>query len=872
MALTETLNNVQTSGLGIVEPTSAGPSFLGGLARLASRGAALADRFDTQRKADETTAALNDAAAASFKARREAQANLNGSQEPTPQEQAQSDAVFSSYLTDPQGQAIPPEVQDAGARMKKVQTAVKAGALPQSALTLRMEDTVEELFRLHPENKYAIAQYFHNMGLDHYMFRDLTATVAAQDAEVAFRQAQSQSLREIAIKAGLGLPSDDPAELEAKGAKFNYAMSQMKLAKDQLENNKTQLEIDELRRKQIETEANDTIVKSVITDADMSVGSLLNQAGALAIEASKDPQNENAFRQQVPVLAQSLEGRKLQAITFARQHNAGDSAVKAITEWYDNAISGFTRLYTGDLSAIQSNKAVLENMQTQLGITSMQAFPVWYQLSKIPGIGAALPLYFGADPTQHFDPKVKDAIAKELKGFSPGDPSGMMHVYRVAEILRGDLKLSAMTLPEAQRALKSVNTAVVANAKEYNNGDKTNGEAILNGLEQVAEATSTLTSTNDSRPHWISSVMLSDKDTLAALTKMASQPETKEHATNVIIGVRAGAQKGILSIKDGEWSKDPTNGLVELFWDDKSLKVKIRINETNYKNYVDQLTKKGSGSAAMGAGVVAAAGGVAAFPQGLATSGANFPFIKPMSREDILKKGSSVLNERAAAINNYAEVMAGTTQFDPTAPSGVSYADAKRAAFFGKTLDEYVAAKDGKGAKGDTFQQRLDALVQQAVGVQQDTVNTNTLNRNKTQLQDFAFKTADEGGVPRPILDFLLTQESQWNPNIGGTTIDNNKDGKPDSTARGIGQITEPTGRLLGLVGKGFDYRDDPNKAIPAVVKYLKQLYDKTGSWEKALEAYGVTHPSNFKNEKGVLNEQAYNAVIEKARRAIGNG
>lgn len=84
-------------------------------------------------------------------------------------------------------------------------------------------------------------------------------------------------------------------------------------------------------------------------------------------------------------------------------------------------------------------------------------------------------------------------------------------------------------------------------------------------------------------------------------------------------------------------------------------------------------------------------------------------------------------------------------------------------------------------------------------------------------------KAAQDQDVPPEILSSLLYQESGFNPNA-----------KSPVGAGGIAQFMPGTAQ-----GYGIDPYD-PNQAIPAAAKYLRNSYNKFGSWPLALAAYNA--------------------------------
>lgn len=80
--------------------------------------------------------------------------------------------------------------------------------------------------------------------------------------------------------------------------------------------------------------------------------------------------------------------------------------------------------------------------------------------------------------------------------------------------------------------------------------------------------------------------------------------------------------------------------------------------------------------------------------------------------------------------------------------------------------------------------------------------------------------------LPDSLLARVLHQESRFRPDIinGSTTS--------TAGAQGIAQFMPATAADLGIDPL------DPFQAIPAAGKYLRQLFDRLGSWDRALAAY----------------------------------
>lgn len=838
MALTATLNDVQSQA-GVVVPQTSGGGFLSGLARLGSSAASAIGNLDSKAQQKETQAALNDAAQSVQDRFRVAQAALNGAPEP------------QSIET-----GVPKDVAAAADKMSKVQQAVNNGYLPETAMSLRFESTIDELFRLHPERKAAIAQYFQSQGLDHYVFRDVKNEMASRQNAEATQQAAENFAYEAGVKAGLFNPqTTSRADGIILGQEWLQKKAMYDLATTQLNNAKTRAELSDLERKRGLETGSRNLVQAMIGDADIRVNQLVQSLSAMTIEANEDPtgQKHTLLKEAIPQIAQGIETARLNAIAQVYQAGGGKDEADAVSQYYDQMRESIVRNHTGDLSRDNLNKKILEGMQTQFGIDAARAFPLWNQLAKLPGMSNALPLLFGGDPAHQLSKEQQDAIKKELSGWTPGSTQGLYQIQRIADVLRGDLKLSQLNVEQARNIIGGVNTAVVGNGAAVIAGDKNpeTTKPFLNGLEQLSDATFTLTPGVEPKSQWKAAQMLGDQTTMNALVALAKDANTSVEAQQVVVSTRAAAQKGLIVAKTGEWSKGNPGSMMKLVWDDKAQIVKQVVDENAYKAYVDNQNALRSGH------------GTPRSARQMETSDASYTQ-KIVSREELMKKGDPILAQRAQTINKYLDVMTRLSPVDPTVPKGITPAQVRKAAFLGEPLDQAAA----KGPNVDPFEQRLKQLEQQAIGVNTQSIQNSTDDRNRARYEPIAWKAADQYGVPREVASFLFGQESGWNAAVGQTRIDNNGDGKPDSTAVGIAQFTEGTGARYGLVDKAnnVDLRSDATKAIPAAMKYLSDLYKQYGDWEKALRAYGVIHPSNFKTQ------ESYNDVLNRARAAIQGG
>lgn len=111
------------------------------------------------------------------------------------------------------------------------------------------------------------------------------------------------------------------------------------------------------------------------------------------------------------------------------------------------------------------------------------------------------------------------------------------------------------------------------------------------------------------------------------------------------------------------------------------------------------------------------------------------------------------------------------------------------------------------------------------------------------ELREAAVQYADHYAIPRDLFLGYLGHESNWNPRAKN----------PNSSATGLGQIIDATGRDLGLniTGGPDDDRYDPGKAMDAIGRLFVQRYEAVGGdWKKALLSVGEPHEAYYQRVK----------------------
>jgi len=813
-ALTATLENANPAG-GIVKPLGRVSNVFG---TLASAGKGFIDAYAQNEQyvsAQESKNALNDAEQKAFD-------KMKG---------AQLDMEYGRVAAT----AIPDEVIAAGTKLDKIKGAVNQGTMPAGAVNLHLENTIEELFQLHPENKAAIAQYFQSRGYDHYVFRDLKNQLEWQETAEDNRKKNEEFVIDAGIKAGLVGPNDDRLTQLAAGQTYLLEQSRMKAAQDKLTFLKTSTEIDEITRKRGEEEGGRDLVKSFAGQADMIFGSYERNFTALSVEASQDPTGTKwqELQKQMPLLATSFQQAKSAAVAQAYEAGAKPEHIQQIKDIYDNKYNAFVQIYTGELSDVKARQNVLTSMQTNLGIDAATSFPLYTELAKLPGMQNALPLIFGSDPSMALGPDTLKALKAELSGFSPGSMKGMYQIQRAAAIIRGDASLKSYSAEEAKQVLPTLLAAVNGNRTAIRQGATDDGtvKGFMNSFGNTLDAAFALEPGTPMSSQKKAADIVGHPDTWEALSQLSRDPARKQQAEEVIDSMIGTAAKG-LEVAKMTGPMKSANGVFKIEFNRDRRRFEIKADETAYKTWARANEQTGSSVSRFG----------------------YLPSNVP-SFEEMARKGDPQLNEKLKTMNGYLQALLWSKEHNQDVP--------KNAGNMADYADFFATGKRLPGLKPDQgvpdFTKRLNDLT--------GALATETLKNLESQsVDDITANAATQYGISPNLGKWLIGAEG-----TGRTQIDVNKDGKPDSTATGYGQFIDGTARQYGLLGEGFDYRNDPTKAVPASMRYLSELIKKNGGDViKALTQYGVLDRRNF--PAGPEGDRKWQAKIDSAKRAAGLG
>jgi len=127
---------------------------------------------------------------------------------------------------------------------------------------------------------------------------------------------------------------------------------------------------------------------------------------------------------------------------------------------------------------------------------------------------------------------------------------------------------------------------------------------------------------------------------------------------------------------------------------------------------------------------------------------------------------------------------------------------------------------DGRLAKQYEESVRLQPKAKVTI---EDAPNLRYSGSYKGEYLDVAKAAARKHGVPEEMFLRLVQQESGWNPGAVST-----------KGATGLAQLMPGTAEKLGVDAT------DPAQNLDGGARYLRQMYDKFGSWRLALAAYNA--------------------------------
>jgi hypothetical protein len=544
-SLTSTLDQ-PTSGEKIVAPAQVGPSFLGGLANLATLGVGAFARNSAQQSQIEDRNALNDTTKGIF----ELQKKFNSE---TRDGGNLSDADTSKSIADGFASGLPQEAIEGELQLARQKKAQDQGRISREAFDLGMENFISDMEAKHPDSFHLIASYLHDKGYEHYMVRGLETQNAAADSDANELIQAKQMAIKAAASIGLSGSADEMAD---QGRKVLDFQNKLKLLKEQREEHSAAAAEGradaEFRRNQTDRTAfsaygsmADTVMGNIYTTFSKAVTSAGDSPEAIArlqTDASKLIATSTDYKNR---LRQQMEAAHI-----------GSEAVNQVMEKIDGHVKAFQDLISGPTSQVANRTRSLTYLNTQFGLHMEESMPFFMWAKKLFGSDAALNIVFNGDPTTALSDELKGKIKTDIMHFDPTRENGGFKILEeMGALAKGDASLADVA-PGKLTAdhLKGLNASV-----------KGNRERILNPAPDTPEETkaflgsygNVVIAANQINPGYkdlkgldYALNSIAETANVATLDVLMKRPETHQQALGTFMASRGAVQHIFETAKD----------------------------------------------------------------------------------------------------------------------------------------------------------------------------------------------------------------------------------------------------------------------------------------------------------------------------------
>ncbi len=815
--LTDTLDTVN-SGKPIIEPPgTSNVSFLGGLSKLAS--GLTTGAIQNQAQADKLT---------SRNIQNQIEKKVTGLEAGVA-----NDIRFTEGLEAGLAKIVPPDVAGGVQRLEKDRRAVDQGRQSQDAMDLKLEKFLTEMHAKYPDQVAEINQYMSARKFDHYLFREQKDRESLSEAGKQGERDGYNAMVQLAVQNGYGDMGLNEAQLYKRGVQAHQAQiiaeNEARAKEAERQAHKDNRDDVDWWRKEHDRQA----LASVQAQTGADIGGLTDM---LLNATEKASTNDEAFKRLMelrPNVATVMQQYRMHTKQRLARAGASPEALKAVDEELDQQEKSINDIWFGDKSRFQARVHSLQAVQTELGLNEAQGLKFYSYAKRIWGnnLAEAMPEFL-----KSMSPDLKSKITQELLTYDPMKPNqGLDTLAQIGLMMKGNVKLQ--DLPEGAMTgdhIVALNTAVMNGARNIMDpapDEPEEYQTFLNSAGTLAsQSLSIQPGYKDVRGLDYALGVVVNPAVNSTLASIIKQKGDFEHAAVAVFDANRQSAAHLLQVADSA-----ATGLASA-----GQKIVLKNGKFVVEVPPDQKDKSGGNL------FIEGGGGFNYSPVGgIVTANAPNPQLKQLA--EIKNKAVSYLVDTALASSEYK-----------------GYTRSELFNWYARGIPLKPKTEGGKAptTDADTAVTQVETELQRL----SNDVQTKTpfLSPDRAKLEPIAHEAADQFGVPRQGASWLFGQESGWRADVG-TQIDNNGDGKPDSSAVGIAQFIKETGRRYGLVGDGFDNRTDPTKAIPAAMNYLADLKKKTGDWIKALHAYGVLARSNFKTDAD------YNRTVAAARAAFGD-
>ena len=158
-------------------------------------------------------------------------------------------------------------------------------------------------------------------------------------------------------------------------------------------------------------------------------------------------------------------------------------------------------------------------------------------------------------------------------------------------------------------------------------------------------------------------------------------------------------------------------------------------------------------------------------------------------------------------------------------------------------------------------------------------IRKESVMRQLQRFQSHVFDNSNKYEIPAELINALIMVESSGNPYamryedhyrwlynvdqiVGSMGLHRDTEVQAQKTSWGLLQVMGAVARELGCKKRFLTYLLDPKIGIEYGCMHLKNLYNRHGSWERAVSAYNFGHVSYAENGK-FRNQRYVDRVME---------
>lgn len=735
--------------------------------------------------------------------------------------------------------STPGEVIKASDNLDRVQAAENNGVLPAGATQVHLEAAVGQLYQQFPDQKSEIATYIQGRGFDHYVFSDVKNQMDMQKTEEETRRSAYQQQFDYAVKTGAISPDTDFKTGAQTGQDLMNAHAQLAIAKDKAEIVLKTRELDQKDRDFQLSLARNQGVAAIVSETLTRMGPVQQTLNQLEAVASNNPERLDTLNKTIPNVINAME----QYRTAAKAKAAlipGVTAehLKQIDDTIDVLEKGVNTVHNANYEV---NKRALDGIQTNLKLDGVQSFGFYTELAGIVGQPAANEMFAG-NPLATLQPDQRKRLEDELKNYQPGKLGNGIIMNDVIRLLRKDTTLTQMDAKSARDAIPHLVAMSEGSGKAILQGNedqtvKSNWHTSYSNLTDAAFQLNP--GTTDGPTYHKATYINSSPLARAVLEKELKDPTYHDQAMGEIQASRSAAQKLLIvgTAPSNIMTPHEANSLVP----GAPPPFVVHYNKGQYE---------------LAANKQAYESWAAKNQPGMGKNTIPLPDWKTYSATTPVPQQQLIID-----LNANLKHLVETSPYDVSIPKGAQQWDLRNHYALGSALTTGQGPTKTGGLPDKEFRDQVSKF-NDTVTALPSQISTDPGLRlhepaGRSVHLDTVNSAADQSGVPRSVLDFVVGQESSYDPKAGLGTAH-----------VGLGQFDETTAKRFGLIDSaGNDHRTDPVASIHASAQYLNILHAKYGSWEKALHMYGTLGPKGF---PGGASGQAYKDTVKRAKQAIG--